>query len=288
MHTSFFSVRTSAWLAALGLSACTTLAPAPSGGSGAQPAAAASAPTVVVVAVPQPAGSAPRPPGAAPVPVVPVVPAGPLRPFAEVIKDAKRIDGLLTLWQKDDKVWLELKPEDLNQPFFLSPKLKTGIGDIRFFGGLMSSEAGLVEFRRIHNQVQLIWRNTEFTAKAGTPTGRAVEAAFSPSLLASTPVLSLPQPERKSVLIEANAMFVADLLGTGAELQRAYRQGYNFDSRNSAITAVRATPELVVLEVLGHFATGSIAVPQPGSPPGAPVPTTPRSVPDPRSLFITC
>ena len=287
MHTSFFSVRTSAWLAALGLSACTTLAPAPSGGSGAQPAAAASAPTVVVVAVPQPAGSAPRPPGAAPVPVVPVVPAGPLRPFAEVIKEAKRIDGLLTLWQKDDKVWLELKPEDFNQPFFLSPKLKTGIGDIRFFGGLMSSEAGLVEFRRIHNQVQLIWRNTEFTAKAGTPTGRAVEAAFSPSLLASTPVLSLPQPERKSVLIEANAMFVADLLGTGAELQRAYRQGYNFDSRNSAITAVRATPELVVLEVLGHFATGSIAVPQPGAPPGAPVPTTPRSVPDPRSLFIT-
>src|SRR5205823_9858971 len=60
-----------------------------------------------------------------------------LRPFAEVIKDAKRIDGLFTLWQKDDKVWLELKPSDFNQPFFLSPKLKTGIGESHFYGGLL-------------------------------------------------------------------------------------------------------------------------------------------------------
>src|SRR5205814_5825816 len=44
-----------------------------------------------------------------------------LRPFAEIIKDAKRIDGLFTLWQKEDKVWLELKPSDLDHPFFMSP-----------------------------------------------------------------------------------------------------------------------------------------------------------------------
>ena len=62
------------------------------------------------------------------------------RPFAEVIKDAKQIEGLLTLWQKDDKVWIELRPADLNQPFFLSPKVKSGIGERVFVGGLMSSE----------------------------------------------------------------------------------------------------------------------------------------------------
>ena len=211
-----------------------------------------------------------------------------MRPFADVIKDAKRTDGLFTLWQKDDKVWMELKPSDLDQPFFLSPKYKTGIGENGFYGGLMSRDAdGVVEFRRIYNQVQLLARNTEFIAKAGTPTGRAVEAGFSPSLLASTAVLSLPHPERKSVLIEANALFVTDMLGIGMALQRQYRQGYALDTRNSAITALRATPDLVVFEVLNHYATGSIAVPTPGSPPGAPIPTVPRSVPDPRSLFMS-
>ena len=71
-------------------------------------------------------------------------------------------------------------------------------------------------------------------------------------------MLSQPEPTRKSVLVEANALFVADLLGLGVELQRSYRQGYSFDPRNSAITKVRATPDIVVLEVLSHFATASI------------------------------
>src|SRR5213078_4635466 len=70
-------------------------------------------------------------------------------------------------------------------------------------------------------------------------------------------------------------------------LQRAYRQGYSLDTRNSAITSVRATPDLVVLEVMNHYATGSIAVPQPGMPPGVPAPTVPKSLPDPRSLFMS-
>ena len=133
----------------------------------------------------------------------------------------------------------------------------------------------------------MLARNTDFIALAGTPAARAVDAAFSPSLLASTAVLSQPHPDRKSVLVEANALFMADLLGTGMSLQRTFRQGYSLDTRNSAITSVRATPDLVVLEVLNHFATGSISVPQGGAAPGSPAPSVPRTLPDARSLFMT-
>jgi hypothetical protein len=117
----------------------------------------------------------------------------------------------------------------------------------------------------------------------------AVDAAYSPSLLASTAVVSQPHPERKTILVEANPLFINDLLAVGQGLQRQYRQGYALDTRNSAITEVRATPDLVVLEVLSHYSTGTIAVPAPGAPvpPGTPVPTTPRTVPDPRSMFMT-
>jgi len=274
------------------LAGCAMVAPA----TGAAPAAAATPATPPDSAhgTPAPvagAASAPRAVAAAAsgasAPVAAAAPAlGALRPFAEIIKDAKRTDGLFTLWQKDDKVWFELKPGDLGKPFFMSPKNKTGIGEGRFYGGLMGEEV-VIEFRRIHNNLQMLARNTEFIAKADTPTGRAVDAAFSPSLLASTSVLSQPHPERKSILVEANALFINDMLGTGMQLQRAYRQGYSLDTRNSAITALRATPDLVVLEVMNHYATGSIAVPQPGTPPGMPVPTVPRSVPDPRSLFMS-
>jgi hypothetical protein len=223
-------------------------------------------------------------PGAAP---AAATPPGAPRPFAEVIKDARQMSGLFTLWQKDEKVWLELKPSDFNQPLFLSPKLKTGIGETRFFGGLMGDEL-VIEFRRIYNVVQMVARNTEYVAAPKTPTGRAVEAAFSPSLLSSTPVASLPHPDRKSVLVEANALFVNDMMGIAQALQRQYRQGYALDGRNSVITDVRSTDDLLVLEVLSHYATGTIALPNPGAaPPGAPQPSQPQTVPDPRSVFMT-
>ncbi|HEY0858397.1 MAG TPA: zinc-dependent metalloprotease [Albitalea sp.] len=209
--------------------------------------------------------------------------AGGLRPFADVIKDARRIDGLFALWQRDDKVWLELKTSDLGQPFFLSPKARSGIGEGRFYGGLMGDEL-VVEFRRVHNSLQLLAKNTEFVAQADTPAGRAVDAAFSPSLLASTSVLSQPHPERQTFLVEANALFVNDMLGLGTQLQRTYRQGYSLDSRNSAITGVRATPDLVVIETLNHYATGSIQSPSAGM--AGVSPSVPRSLADPRSLFM--
>jgi hypothetical protein len=145
----------------------------------------------------------------------------------------------------------------------------------------------VIEFRRVHNQIQMLARNTEFVAAAGTPTGRSVAVAFSPSLLASTAVASQPHPERKSVLVEANALFINDMTGVAAHLQRHYRQGYALDARNSAITEVRGNPDLLVLEVLSHYATASIAMPAPGAPAGTPQPTAPRLVPDPRSLFMT-
>jgi hypothetical protein len=253
------------------------------------PAAGANAATPTANATPParpPAGPAVSASGVPPGSPQPGPPPSSAQPFATVIKDAKKIDGLFTLYQREERAWIELRPEDFGKPFFLSPKLSTGIGEARLFGGSMDTPQ-VIEFRRVHNQVQMIARNTRFVAKAGTPEGRAVAAAFSPSLLASAAVASQPEPSSKSVLVELNALFINDMLGLGMDLQRAFRQGYGFDARNSAITTLRGKPDMVALEVLAHFATGSIAVPQPGTPPGAPVPTTPRSLPDPRSLFMT-
>jgi len=262
------------------------------------PAAAASRPAAAASASsPGNGGNTARanPPAAAP-PASGVPPGTPQpttppafnpQPFATVIKDAKKTDGLFTLHQKDERVWLELRPEDFDKPFFLAPKLATGIGEAMLFGGLMDFSQ-VVEFRRVYNQVQLIAVNTDFVAKPGTPEGRAVAAAFSPSLLASTPVGSQPKADgSKAILVDANALFMNDMFGLAMRLQRAYRQNYAFDARNSAITVARGTPDAIQLEVMAHYATAAIAVPTPGSPPGAPVPTVPATLPDPRSMFMT-
>jgi hypothetical protein len=267
---------------------------APASASAPAPARVASAPAPVRAAS-APAASVPG--AGAPAAAAPAGPPGGPPPFATVIREAKKIDGFFTAWQKDDKLWLELKPEDFGKPFFLSPKWTSGIGEGGFFGGTMGpywfnfGGPQVVEFKRVHNQVQLLARNTEYIAQAGTPVARAVASSFSPSLLASTGVASAAHPERKTVLVEANGLFLNDMQGLSMLLQRQYRQGYSFDGRHSVITHVRGKPNLLVVETNNHFFTPSLAVPQPlppGVPPQAagPQPTAPKTLPDARSFFI--
>ncbi len=259
---------------------------APTAAAAVLPAASAAPP-----AVPSAPAAAPSAPAAAPgAPHPAAAPGAP--PFATVINGARRIAGPITAWQRDDRLWLELAPADFGKPLLLSPKLATGLGQPPVLGGLMAypvNGAGgpqLVEFSRVHHTVRLLARNTDAVAAPGTPEARAVAASYSPSLLGSAPVASQPHPESGSVLVEANGIFLSDLLGIGMLLQRTWRQGYVLDPRNSVITTVRGSAQSIEIETQHHYAAANIAAPVPGAPPGMPQPSWPRYLPDTRSLFV--
>jgi len=218
--------------------------------------------------------------------------AGQAPSFDVVTKGAERQAGLLPIWKRQDKLWIELSPQVMGKPLFLSPKLATGIGEAGVLGGLMQSRYAQVgrpqwvEFRKVQQQVQLVAVNSAYTAASGTPQAKAVQAAFSPSLLAAVPLASAPDAKTGAVLIDASALWLNDVLGLALQLQRSYRQSYGFDARQSTVSQARSSEQAAVFEVNQHFATASIAVPAPGAPPGTPVSTVPTAVPDPRSLFV--
>ena len=291
---------------------------APKGGApaAADSKASAPAPAVVTATVTLPstpaasAPSGPVAPGARPTtagggaiasftgtvtPPAPPGPPGSPPTFASIIKDAVRTEGPLTVWQKEDKIWIELMPDTFGKLFLMSPKIKNGIGEAWVLGGLMGfpiNGAGgpqVVEFVRVFNTVRLQARNLDVLAKAGTPEALAVASSYSASLLGSTVVASQPHPDRKSILIEATQFFLADQMGIGMMLQRGLRQGYGLERTNSTITAVRSNPQATVIEVAQHFVNGSPSLPMPGSLAalfGGPTPTIPRFLPDSRSLMV--
>jgi hypothetical protein len=220
----------------------------------------------------------------------PATPPVPAKPFDEVIKDATPVPGFFNLYQKDEKVWIELKPEDFEKPFFFAANLNSGIGEKLFFGGLMGY-GGLVggsyiaRFHKIGSQVQLLAVNAHYFAQPGTPQARAVVEAFSDSLIASAAVASQPHPSRKSVLVEANTLMLADIPGANGMLERTYRQPYAFDARNSSIVKVRATDDLTTMNVSGHYTLARVVQPPvtPGTTPFTPPPSTLQDI---RSLFL--
>jgi hypothetical protein len=238
-------------------------------------------PAAVLAQAPVPNGAAPA--AGAPAPAAAPA-AGQPRPFKDVAKDAKEIPGLFTLWQKDEKVWIEVKPAQFDVPLFFTWNIPRSVGERGLYGAQMGGSR-VVVFHKIGNQVQVIARNTEYFARAGTPQERFVAESFSDSLMASAAAASLPHPESKAILVDAGALLFADIPGYLTRLEVAYRQPFALDTRNTSFSRVHNTEWLTGLEVNAHFSVPKIAAP-PLAPSAVPLPAPSRVLPDPRSLFV--
>ncbi len=221
---------------------------------------------------------------ATPAPVAPPAPAAAPRPYRDIIKDSKEIAGFFTLYQKDDKIWLSIKPEQFNKLFFFSYNIPQSIGERGLYGSQMGRSA-LVSFRRIGNQVQLIAKNTEYFAQPGTPQAHSVSQSFSDSLLASAAAASTPHPESKAILVDASALLFTDIPGYLTRLETAFRLPFALDVRNTSFGRVNNSAALTGIHVDAHFSVPKLSAP-PLTP--SPVPPTlpPTATPDPRSLFV--
>jgi len=269
---------------AAALAGCVSISSAGAPAAAADPQKAAAAAARPPAAEPANAATAPANAAAAPRPATPPA-AGQPRPFAEVIKDARRTEGFFTVWQKDEKLWLELRPDQLDRPFFLSTVLSTGLAQLPFVPGLLG-DSQVASFRRIGNQVQLLALNNEFRAPAGSTLQHAVRAV-SDSLLASGTVASADHPERKTFLVDANALLLTDIAAISTIVETAFRVPYALDRANSSVERVRTSAESTSIAVSLHFAVPKLPAP-PATPPapGTPRPAPPRAIPDPRSFFL--
>jgi hypothetical protein len=236
------------------------------------------APDVPVVA------TTPLQPAATPTPVA--APVAAPRPFADLVRGAAHLPGFLGLYQKEEKVWIELRPDQFDRPIFMSVNMPNGIGERGVYGSQMGMSQ-VVVFHRIGNLVQMIAKNTGYGAKGGTPQAMVVQQGFSDSLLAIAPVASGPSAQSKSILVEANILLLGDIPSYTTRLEAAFRMPYAMDARNSSFMTIRSDEAMTGLQVNAHFFVPRIAAPPAVVPP---VPTAianpPVTLPDPRSMFL--
>src|SRR5256885_9387310 len=147
--------------------------------------------------------------------------------FSDVIKGATAHPGFFTAWWRRERTWLELRPDQLERPFLFTIERRRGMGqsDPQLAGNTTGAYFVAV-LHRLGNQVQLIAKNSEFTARPGTPEARAVRESFSDSLLAAAPVVGAPHPQPGSILVDANALLLADIPSATFELERAFHHPY--------------------------------------------------------------
>ncbi|TMQ55618.1 MAG: zinc-dependent metalloprotease [Candidatus Eisenbacteria bacterium] len=179
------------------------------------------------------------------------------KPFDEVVKDMTVVKGLFTFYRRadDNKVLMEILPAQLDRTFLFAGTLDQALGERGFYGAQQIGEFPLL-FHQVGKSVQLVMRNSAFTAPDGSPAARAIARSFPNSILGAAKLQSKPHPERKSLLIDVSELLIKDLPGFAQGLTQAYQPtNYSFDKEKSAIRDVKDFPENCRVELMLHYQT---------------------------------
>jgi hypothetical protein len=175
-------------------------------------------------------------------------------PFAVVLKDATKVAGLIPLWRKDDKVYAEFSDALLGKDFFVLTSIARGIGD-RFLLGGMSLGFGddwVWQFRKVDETIHVVRKNVRFFAEKGSPEAKAVDLAYTDSVLFSVPIVTT-SPAGGHV-IDLARIFLTDLPQISRQLP-----GFSFASDRSTWARVKGFPDNVELEVSATYGSSGAA-----------------------------
>jgi hypothetical protein len=132
------------------------------------------------------------------------------RPYADVIKDHETIDGLIKLHRKGNELLGEFGSAQLDKDFIVLISIAKGIGRGSLLGGMSwgFGDDWIWQFRKGDDRIHLVRRNVRFTASKGDPQERAIDLAYTDSVLFSLPIIA--EGSGTSV-VDLTPVFMSDL-----------------------------------------------------------------------------
>ena len=140
------------------------------------------------------------------------------------------------------------RPSSSTCRIFFSTNLSRARREAASSAGMMRARDRIVEFRKVGSHVQLIAQRTRVHRRSRRAEARAVRGGASPTACSPRPpIVSQPHPERKSVLIEANALLLDRHPGRRAS-SSGVPQVVRVRRAQFELRKARATPELIVVQ----------------------------------------
>lgn len=180
-----------------------------------------------------------------------------LQPFDRVIKNTEKLEGLFTLYRnkKTDKIYLEIKPEQLNKNYLTTITMESGIGERGIYSGMPLQDL-LFYFRQVNNNLHFVIRNVNFRTSPGDPQARSVERSFTDSVLYSLKIKSIHQ-QRKTILIDLSDLLLTDLPGLSSMLKGVLDTSYRLDGSKSYFGSAKTFPlNMEIDSVYGFSSSG--------------------------------
>lgn len=171
-------------------------------------------------------------------------------PFADVIKDSEQVDGLIRLHHKGTRLYAELSSSQFNKDFIVLISIARGIGKGQILGGMSwgFGDDWIWQFRKVDDRIQIVRRNVRFTAQKGSPEERAVDLAYTDSVLFSLPIATTSPSG--AYVVELTPVFMGDLPQISSVLH-----GFSFSESKSSWASVKGFKDNMELEVAATYAS---------------------------------
>lgn len=180
------------------------------------------------------------------------VAAGPSMPSHEMIlKEAKTVEGLISLYQKENRLYAELSGGNYQDEYMVLIAIARGIGQRPLLGGYTwgFGDDWVWTFRKVEKNVHIVRRNVRFKADSGTPEARAVKNAYTDSVIFSLPVIT--KGPKGGDLIDLSPVFLSDLPQISQVLP-----GFMFAPDKSTWDSVKGFKDNVELQVAAVYSSG--------------------------------
>jgi hypothetical protein len=184
--------------------------------------------------------------------------------FETLVTGMKKVEGLWTVYTKDQQILVELKQHQLGQDFLMLSSIARGASQGMVLGGMTWGDDVLWSFRKVGDKIHVLRKNVKFKAKAGTPEATAVKLAYNDAVLYALPILT---DNGGGHLVDMTRIFMSDDELVGRML------GASFIFDRSTIANVKAFPKNIEIDVAAVYSRDPS--------------NESDSIPDPRGIQVT-
>ena len=179
-------------------------------------------------------------------------PMPPQPAHVNILKEAKTVEGMWTLYQKGNNLFAELSGGDYQAEHLVNIAISRGIAQGQLLGGMTWNDDWVWQFRKVGDNVHVVRKNVRFKANQGSPESKAVASAYTDSVLFSLPIMT--KGPKGGDLVDMTQIFMSDLPQIGQALP-----GFQFASNKSSWAAVKGFSDNMELEVAATYASGGQA-----------------------------
>jgi len=184
--------------------------------------------------------------------------------YENFIKDLKRIDGPMPIYQKDKDVFLEIPEDKVGKIFLIQAALTTGIDNAFMSAGMPVGDTPVDAFKWSRSGSSMLLIRPVIQHRWADDDALAVGAKRTfPEATLGTFQIAQENVEKKLVLINLKGMLFGDLFHLNETVMNTLGGPYQVETDKSGVEAVHGYPENTIIQMKLQYSSPRGAQPNP-------------------------